>query len=165
MMHKQGLMEEVARKPPKGERQLVPPVQILLFAFCLHTEGSHDTDVDLTFCDCDKEFHRPRWKSRKAVGPGSLTTLGSHCTNLWLHNSKLTSVKKRRTISNPLLSQVTEAAFLLREIKHFLMAQLFCPSSSCSEYGQPSHLCIVLHGCKRCGLSLNKLSGIAHFSF
>lgn len=68
MMHPAGLMEEVVRKPPKGERRLVPPVQILLFVFCLHAEGSHDIDVDLTFCDCDKEFHRPRWKSRKAVG-------------------------------------------------------------------------------------------------
>lgn len=68
MMHTQGLMEEVARKPPKGERQLVPPVQILLFVFCLHAEGSHDVDVDLTFCDHDKEFHKPRWKSGKAVG-------------------------------------------------------------------------------------------------
>lgn len=75
-MHKQGLMEEVARKPPKEERQLVPPVQILLFVFCLHTEGSHDVDVDLTCCDCDKEFCRPRWKSRKAVGSWVSDDLG-----------------------------------------------------------------------------------------
>lgn len=68
MVHTQGLMEDVARKPPKGERQLVPPVQILLFVFCLHAEGSHDIDVDLTFRDREKEFHGPRWKNGKAVG-------------------------------------------------------------------------------------------------